>query len=259
MNLEEIKELKKREQKLLKKLTKLQKVEKGEVLELKDEVKSIQKELEEINKKINLLEPSKRKEIKKLNPIIDYSKKFWAFLKKDTWSSWFVSLILIIVLIKFIFFPLLSLATGSPLPLVVVESCSMYHETNFESWWNQNAIFYESKEIAKEDFENFPFKKGLNKGDILLVIAKDKYNIGEIIIFNPENSGLKNPLIHRIVTKNPISTKGDHNAGQLEIERNIMPDRIIGSTSTLRIPFAGWAKLIFIEPFREKSERGFCK
>ena len=70
--------------------------------------------------------------------------KFWAFLKKDTWQSWLVSLILIIIIIKFIFFPGLSFLTSSPLPLVVVESCSMYHESSFDSWWNSNAAYYEA-------------------------------------------------------------------------------------------------------------------
>ena len=54
-------------------------------------------------------------------------KKFWAFLQEDSWQSWVVSLILIIIIIKFVFFPLLSFVTGTTLPLVVVESCSMYH------------------------------------------------------------------------------------------------------------------------------------
>ena len=78
-------------------------------------------------------------------------KKFWNFLKKDTWQSWIVSIILIIVFIKFIFFPVLSLLTGSPLPLVVIESCSMYHESNFEEWWSKNSEWYNGKDISKQE------------------------------------------------------------------------------------------------------------
>jgi len=65
--------------------------------------------------------------------------KFWKFLNEDSWQSWIVSLILIVLFIKLILFPGLSYLTGSSLPLVVVESCSMYHESNFDSWWDKNA------------------------------------------------------------------------------------------------------------------------
>ena len=182
-------------------------------------------------------------------------KKFWNFLKKDTWQSWLVSIVLIILFIKLVFFPVLSLLTGSSLPLVVIESCSMYHESNFEEWWDKNSAFYEAKNIAKPEFESSDYKNGLNKGDIILVSGKDNYEIGDIIIFT---ASAKHPLIHRIITQNPISTKGDHNANQLDIERDISKDSIIGKAA-LRIPLLGWIKLVFFEPFRSPSQRGFCR
>ncbi len=182
-------------------------------------------------------------------------KKFWKFLKEDTWQSWIVSIILIILFIKIIFFPGLSLLTGSSLPLVVIESCSMYHESSFEEWWNKNSAFYGLKDIEKSDFEQFNYKNGLNKGDIILVLGKDNYNIGDIIIFNAE---AKYPLIHRIISTDPISTKGDHNFNQLNIEKEIPESAIIGKAG-LRIPLLGWIKLIFFEPLRPASQRGFCR
>ena len=187
--------------------------------------------------------------------IKNHIKRFWAFLKKDTWGSWVVSLLLIVILIKFIFFPALSLLTGSTLPLVVVESCSMYHESSFDSWWNQNSAWYESNNINKENFESYYFKNGLNKGDILLIWGYSKYNVGDIIVFNAQ---AKHPLIHRIISKSPISTKGDHNTAQLEVEKEIQESTILGK-SVIKIPLLGWAKLIFFEPFREPQERGLCK
>jgi len=183
-------------------------------------------------------------------------KKFWQFLNEDTWQSWIVSLILIILFIKLILFPGLSFLTGSPLPLVVVESCSMYHESNFDSWWDKNAGWYESKNITKEQFQEFPFKSGLNKGDIILVINKGNYNMGDIIIFNANS---RYPLIHRIVTEDPIGTKGDHNLDQIQnLEKNIPRDSVIGK-STIRIPYLGWIKLIFFEFSKPQNERGFCR
>ena len=184
-----------------------------------------------------------------------YIKKLWNFLKEDSWQSWLISIILIIVFIKLIFFPIISILTSSSLPLVVVESCSMYHETDFEEWWDKNSAWYESNSIKKSDFESFPFKNGLNKGDIILVIGKEEYNLGDVIIFTAPT---KHPLIHRIISKDPISTKGDHNTNQLTLEQNIPRNSIIGK-SAIKIPLLGWIKLIFFEPFRPEEQRGLCK
>lgn len=181
-------------------------------------------------------------------------KKFWQFLKKDTWQSWFVSLILAVVLIKFLFFPFLSLVTGSSLPLVVVESCSMYHESKFDSWWEKNSEWYEGKNITREDFENYPIKGGLNKGDIVFIVGRGGYNEGDVIVFNANR---KYPLIHRIVGSEPINTKGDHNPDQIDIEKSVSEDEIIGK-AFFKVPYIGWVKLVFFEPFKPISGRGLC-
>jgi signal peptidase I len=194
-------------------------------------------------------------------------KKFWEFLKADTWQSWLVSLVLIGVIIKFIIFPILTLLTGSPLPLVVVESCSMYHESSFDSWWQQNEAYYSNFNISKSEFENYPLKNGLNKGDIMFVWGKSKeYQNGDILIFQPTNGGT--PVIHRIIYTSPeIGTKGDHNTAQLnslnnaqEIdETSIKQSQTIGKANIKIIPLIGWVKLIFFEPLRSPNERGLCK
>lgn len=181
-------------------------------------------------------------------------KSIWEYMKKDTWDSWLVSLVLIFIFIKFIFFPLLSLATGTSLPLVVVESCSMYHLDNFESWWDRNGIWYEEKGISKSEFESYRFKNGLNKGDIILTWGHSDYQKGDVIIFN---ANAKYPLIHRIISDAKISTKGDNNLGQLDVEKNIEPEQIIGK-SVLRMPLIGWLKLIFFEPFKPADQRWLC-
>ncbi len=195
-------------------------------------------------------------------------KKLWAFLNKDTWQSWLASLVLIIILIRFILFPLLALATGSPLPLVVIESCSMYHNSDFDTWFHSNGAWYESKNISKETFSSFKYKSGLNKGDIILV-TKTKYppKMGDTIIFQPDTySSAPNPIIHRVVTTSPPGTKGDNNENQLNPlnnlqqvdESSIKEGQILGKAS-LRIPLLGWVKLIFFEPSRPQNQRGLCK
>jgi signal peptidase I len=189
--------------------------------------------------------------------VVDWWKKFWKFLKKDTWQSWIVSLILAFIIIKLIFFPGLSFVMGTSLPLVVVESCSMYHEAGFEKWWESNFAWYERKGITKEEFKKFSFKNGLNKGDIILVSGRGEYKTGDIIIFD---SSYRYPLIHRVVDEDPLGTKGDNgktNSNQLPQEKEINPEQVLGK-SFLRIPGLGWAKLIFFEGTRTTG-KGFCK
>jgi signal peptidase I len=194
-------------------------------------------------------------------------KKFWEFLNKDTWQSWIVSLVLIVLIIKIIVFPLLSLATSSPLPLVVIESCSMWHEDDFENWWSRNAVQYETRNIEKEQFQAFPFKEGLNKGDIILVSNKKVPELGSIIIFKPNPESLaQHPIIHRTVSTKPLGTKGDHNAFQFNPANNpqkldetdIQETQILGR-AVVRVPLIGWLKLIFFDLQKPESEQGFCR
>ena len=188
--------------------------------------------------------------------VLGVLKDFWRFLKKDTWQSWLVSLVLAFIVIKFILFPGMSFVLATPLPLVVVESCSMYHSGDFDDWWNSNDLWYEDKGIEREDFEEFPFKNGLNKGDIILVTGRGGYEVGDIIIFNSE---FRHPLIHRIVEDDDnLGTKGDHNFDQLPQEKNIAEGQVLGK-SVARVPGLGWAKLIFFEAFKLPSQRGFCR
>lgn len=188
--------------------------------------------------------------------MLQHIKKFWEFLKADTWQSWLVSLILTFVAIKFVLFPLMSLALGTSLPLVVVESCSMYHTTNnVDQWLDQNQVWYSSKNISFDEFREFPFNGGLNKGDIVLVSGHATPEVGDVIIFN---ANYVHPIIHRIVGFDPLETKGDNNQGQLAEEQNIRPDQVVG-TAIARLPGLGWLKLIFFEGFKPKEQRGLCR
>lgn len=183
--------------------------------------------------------------------------KFWKFLQEDSWQSLLVSLVLLVIIIRFILFPLLSFVTGSPLPLVVIESCSLYHDDDFDSWWTNGGEWYEDQGISKEEFREFNFNSGLNKGDIIFVWGRSEPDVGDIIIFN---AGKQHPIIHRIVDENPLTTKGDNwltNSDSADFEKDIPEESIIGK-ATLRVPFAGWLKLIFFEPLRPSHERGTC-
>lgn len=202
------------------------------------------------------------------NKFKKFLKKFWEIVwKDDSFKGWLISLIFIFVVIKFIFFPLLNLVTGTTLPLAIVESCSMHHSGNifgnFNNWWERHDLKYENLNIDKSEFQEFSLKKGFSKGDIIFIIrAKpEKLKIGDIIIFN---SNQKNPIIHRVIDirqeqgKYIFSTIGDNNNGQLAIEQSISEDQLVGKAVLNLFPSVGWAKLVFYEHLRSESERGIC-
>lgn len=198
----------------------------------------------------------------------EFWKRFWFLLwKDDSLKGWIFSVIFIFVFIRFIFFPGLSLVTGTPLPLAIVESCSMYHGgnllSNYNTWIDKHELKYSNFNISKDNFNIFGFKKGFNKGDILFItgVKPENLKVGDIIIFKATTS---NPVIHRIVKINNsngnlvFSTIGDNNNGQLPFEKEIPASSIIGKAQLKIGPYLGWVKLIFFEGTKPYSERGFC-
>jgi signal peptidase I len=201
----------------------------------------------------------------------EHFKKFWFLLwKDDSFKGWIFSVIFLFIFITFIFFPVLRLATGTVLPMAIVESCSMYHQGdlfgNFDSWWQRHETKYFEFKIDKNTFQEFSFSKGFNKGDILFMIGAnpDKIKIGDIIIFDTKIQG-KNPLIHRVISikeengEKIFSTIGDNNNGQLSVEEEIFEDQLVAKAVFKVVPFVGWAKLIFYEYIRPEYERGMCR
>jgi signal peptidase I len=185
----------------------------------------------------------------------DGLKKFWKFLKKDSWASFAITLLLAFIIIKFIFFPGLSLITGTALPLVIVESCSMYHSENGLENTFESPI-YEEYGISIGDTGNWDFQNGFSKGDIIFVVGTKDIEVGDVIIFN---GGWQHPLIHRVVeVGDNYTTKGDNNPAVYPFDENISKDQIIGK-ALFKVPFIGWAKLIFFEAGRSDDDRGLCK
>jgi len=170
-------------------------------------------------------------------------KKIWKFLwESNSIWSWIASLAIVFILIIGIFFPLMRLTFSTSLPLVVIESQSMAHKYSYDEWYS-NCSWYQDHNISKEEFKQWSFHNGLYMGDIILVKGEKEYKKGDVIIFQTQQT---TPIIHRKVLENPTSTKGDNNCYQLSQEKEISQDKIIGK-AVLRIPWLGWAKLIFVE------------
>lgn len=193
-------------------------------------------------------------------------KKSWDWLwRSESILSYVVFLAIIFIIIKIIFFPALALIFGSPLPLAIVESSSMDHSyldeglgyyticgklnsgkesLNKDEYWNTCGEWYEKNtNITKEQFVNFGFKNGFKKGDLMIIFGKKNPKIGDVIVFD---AGRNHPIIHRIISLNPIQTKGDHNPAQLSIETNIKDEKVLG-VAVGKVPYIGWVKLWAVE------------
>ncbi len=190
-------------------------------------------------------------------------KKVWKFLwHDDSLASWVVSLILAFIIVKFIFFPLLSLVFGTSLPLVIVESESMNHpgflgniigtSSGFNQWWEEKGSWYTEEGFNKTQVYRWSLKHGLEMGDIVLATSPRNLKIGDVIIFDARQN---HPVIHRIIdikkkdSGTVYSTKGDNNPGQLSVEKEISQKQIIGK-AIARLPKVGWVKLGFVKLFR---------
>lgn len=209
--------------------------------------------------------------------IKEYLKKFWHLLwKDDSLKGWVVSIIFLFIFIKLIFFPILNIITGTSLPLAIVESCSMYHQgnifSNYDQWFQRHESKYSQIDIIKSQFNGFTFKKGFDKGDILFIIGvkPEKLKIGDIIIFSSGTKGT--PIIHRIIEIKKqgdeyiFSTIGDNNNAQIVPpnqynidESNIKSGQIVGKAVVRIAPYLGWIKLIFFEGSKIPEERGLCR
>ena len=207
--------------------------------------------------------------------------KVWHFIWEDNSAlSWLANIILAFVLIKFIVYPLLGLILGSPLPVVAVISESMMHsptpmcversfidgtclETNkqvreicgkrvmdkgkysLQDYWSLCGEWYEEKGLTKEEFSQYPFPNGFDKGDVIVLrgARPKELAVGDVLVFD---TGKAYPIIHRIVEKNQqgdrisFVTKGDHNA--IADEGVVREKQIIGRAAT-RIPYIGWVKI----------------
>jgi hypothetical protein len=135
--------------------------------------------------------------------------KFWknilkkyesALAKLPSWLSPWVrdfvdvglTVLTIIIVLKVIF------QADMIVPLVVVTSDSMVHETGDNSW----ETWITSRGITKDKIDSFPLSNGFNMGDMILV-RDPKAVLGDVIIYERDLDHLtfasKDPIIHRVI------------------------------------------------------------
>jgi signal peptidase I len=218
-------------------------------------------------------------------------QKIWYFIwEDDSALSWIVNIVIAFVLIKFVIYPGLGFVMGTTHPVVAVVSGSMEHRTvpgcieytrdgynrcleysqssykicdksypekqtvTPDFFWDACGDFYQNYGIAQEDFADFPFSRGFNTGDIIVLIGSKPENVevGDVIVFAANQP---DPIIHRVIFtwtedgKTHYTTKGDHNPTTLSFEKEISEDRLIGK-AVFRIPWLGYIKIWFVEFLR---------
>jgi signal peptidase I len=178
-------------------------------------------------------------------------KKIWHFIwYDDSFASWLVNLVLAFVLVKFAIYPGIGFLLGTQFPIVAVVSGSMEHNgLDFNSWWAENGEWYETNGISKEQFYEFRYINGFNKGDIMFLKGESpkSIKIGDVLVY--ETSSHSNPIIHRVVdlqdegfiTKGDNNRKEDNPVDQSQIERT--------GKAVFRLPFLGWIKIWFVTIF----------
>ena len=192
------------------------------------------------------------------------------FLWKDTsiWS-WIANILIAFVVIRYIFYPVMGILLGTSYPVVAVVSESMEHglhndilcgqsfdefHESFDNYWEICGSWYEQRGITREQFEQFPFKNGFNKGDVIFLWRANRNNldIGDVLVFQANKN---QPIIHRLVDisndneKIFYQTKGDHNSRSIDSgleETHISEERVYGQ-ALFRIPYLGWVKILVVD------------
>lgn len=177
---------------------------------------------------------------------MSFLKKLWHFIwYEDSLASWIVNVVLAVIIVKFVFYPVLGFILGTSYPVVAVVSESMEHNSNFDVWWGKNNGFYENLGITKEEFLKYPFKNGFNMGDLMILLGAKSIKRGDILVYH--SAKYPNPIIHRVVVADEkITTKGDNVGIVQDFEREILNENKIGK-AVIRIPFLGYIKILFTE------------
>lgn len=154
----------------------------------------------------------------------------WQYVQGDGIVPFLLQMLIAFVLIKYLFFPVLGLLFGTPLPIVAVLSGSMEHspvgtvlcERSVPStytkaqYWEVCGEWYEERGITEEQFATFPFPNGFNKGDLMVIVGADRgeTTVGDVIVYESRE---KYPIIHRVIAESTDSyaTKGDYNGEQI--------------------------------------------
>lgn len=168
-------------------------------------------------------------------------------LPKFLTDTWWGNIILGFAAALIFYYVILSLLLSSNTPVVAVVSGSMEHDESVDAdhygWLEENLGY------NKTYIDSWPIKNGFNVGDMPIVKGRDKYEVGEVIVYSVQ--GVKAPIIHRIIKINDdgtYQTKGDNNNAQNFYEFSVRKEQIKGEVIFI-IPKIGYFKVLFNKLF----------
>lgn len=166
-----------------------------------------------------------------MKKVKDSLKKLWKFYWEDNSILSYVFFIIVTYFaFKYVLFPLFLFVTGLS-DVVAIMTSSMEH-SDFEDYYYYD--FFENMNYSTEEINNFPYSEGLYVGDVILAKKTNDYQIGDVLVYNSDYYPDK--LVHRVVSTDPIITKGDNNPISYVFDQNVK--EVIGEV-VLRIPYLG--------------------
>lgn len=163
-------------------------------------------------------------------------------LPKILTDTWWGNILLGFLAAVIFYYVILSTVLSSNTPVVAVVSSSMEHDTSVENdhyGWLEKNLDYD-----RDYIDSWSTGRGFNVGDMPVVKGREKYQIGDVIVYSVE--GINAPIIHRIIKINDdktYQTKGDNNSGQLNYEFSVKPEQIKGKVIFI-IPKIGYFKVV---------------
>ncbi len=160
-------------------------------------------------------------------------KSFWKFYWQDeSLASYAFFIIFTYLAFTYIIYPGFLYLTGLS-DILAIMTPSMEHSGNEE------AYFFDYYESLGYNASNFPFNKGLNVGDVIIVKKYDNYSVGDVIVF--KSPYYPNKLVHRVVQLDTLRTKGDNNVESYIFDTII--SEVYGKV-IFRIPFIGYPRYL---------------
>ncbi len=178
-------------------------------------------------------------------------KILYITFKEESVEGYILFFLFAIILFKWIipFFSSIFLGTDMPIYVIVTESMEHKDKERIKYTFYK---FFQDRNISIDDF---PFKNGLNRGDVVIVVGRDprKIKVGDVVVYHPKYS--KAVLLHRVIEKHCngkcyFTMKGDNNPFPLNYsflsEVNVPEDNIKGVV-IFRIPYLGIPKVLLVD------------
>lgn len=157
---------------------------------------------------------------------------------------------LVLFYILFVYVALPSVYALTPVSYIsAVVSGSMDHSVStiqltYNDWLSQHGF---NSSVAS----NWPFHDGISVGSLVVSYkaTPTQIKVGDIIIYNANNAGSTEEIIHRVINETEINgtyyytTKGDANPDSLPFEIDIPYSSVIGEVQTV-IPYLGYPKYL---------------